>query len=238
MKNSILLLGLAFALFSCNSGNKESSTSVANHASKQVNSNSNVDSYKCLEEFKEDYEKLLTKEEMASVHYINFETAKVNLSQGSYGSHEYSWPSDRPDMIQEISGMKMQLPDNNLIGVSNLSFISGTRNLQADKDSFDMGYKQLSEQELEKIEENLSKQSEEVKKTGKDMMKIRNSRSWEYIEDTGNSAWYKWNDKYGGELAVLAGKANFTVKSKINEDPEENKKIAIKLAHLILQKCQ
>lgn len=239
MKKSVLLFGLVFVLFSCNSGNKESSSSSSESDDKKeiANTTSSENSYKCLGEFQENYEKLLTKEEMAKVHPIDFDAAKVNLSQGSYGNHEYSWPSDRPELELEVSGMKINMPDDNMMGVSNLSIISGNRDLQSDTSTFNMGYKQLSDEELEMIEKNLSKESEEIQKTGKDMMKVRAKRSWDFVKGTGNSAWYKWNEKYGGELSVLAGKAKFTIKSKVSNDPEQNRIIAVKLAELVLEKC-
>lgn len=237
MKKSMYLLGIALVLFSCNSGNKETSDSVSDDATGTVNKSAEGNSYDCLKQFQEDYSKLLTKEEMASVYPFKFDEAKVDLSPGNYGSHIYSWPSDRPDVEQEISGMKIKGPDYNTMGVTMLSFYSNDKDMQSTRDYFDMGYKQLSEKELKQIDENLEKQDEEIKNTGKDMMKIRANRSWEFVDGTGNSAWYKWNERWGGELAVLAGKATFNIKVKVSEDPDENRGIAEKLAEMILEKC-
>lgn len=237
MKKSVLLLGLVFALFSCNSGNKESSSSASDEDSDKVSVNSSAKTYRCLEEFQDNYEKLLTKEEMAQIYQIDFDSAEVDLSSGTYGKYEYSWPSDRPDLEYEMSGMKIKGADKNLMGVSMLSFNSDKSDMNANKDHFDMGYKELSNDELKKIEENLSKQSDEVQKTGKDMMKVRAKRSWEFVDGTGSSAWYKWDDRYGGEMVVLAGKAKFTVKVKVSDDPSQNKGLAMKLAEMVMQKC-
>lgn len=235
MKKSALLVGIALILFSCNSGNKESSSSGEN--SQMASKSSDGNSYDCLKPFVEDYSKLLTKEDMASVYAIDFENAKVKLSTGNYGEHIYSWPSDRPDKDYGTSAMKIIGPDNNTMGVSLLSFYSDESDLNSSRDNFEMGYKQLSEAELNQIEENLSKQKDEVKEAGKDFMKVRAKSSWEFVEGTGSSAWYKWSQKFGGELAVLAGKAKFNIKVKVSEDPEENRELAKKLAEKILDKC-
>ncbi|MEO8933913.1 MAG: hypothetical protein ABI295_06355 [Xanthomarina sp.] len=228
MKKIAFLTGIAFVLFSCNSGNKESSDR------NKINSKS----YDCLKKFEEDYAQLLTKEEMASIYPIDFDKSKVELRSGSYGQHMYRWPSNRPDFDLEISGMKMKNPDQNTMGVKRLSFYSDKSDLKSTIETFNMGYKELSEEELARIQANLDKQSDEVKETGKDLMKVRGKRSWDFVEGLGSSAWYKWNEKYGGELAVLAGKANFNIIIKTSSDPNENRELAVKLAEKVLEKCK
>lgn len=235
MRKMICLTGMALMLFSCNSNNKESSTE-----SKTDNASSKADgkSYNCLQKFMDDYSLLLTKDEMNAVHPIDFNVAEVELRSGSYGQHMYQWPSDRPTFTMEMSGMKMQLPDQNTIGVKNLSFYSDKSDMKSTIATFDMAYKELSEKELEKIQANLDKQSDEIKSTGEDLMKVRAKRSWDFVEDLGSSAWYKWNEQWGGELVVLAGKANFNIIVKISNDPNENKEVAKKLAEKVLAKCK
>ncbi|MGB3343950.1 MAG: hypothetical protein WBA61_08570 [Aequorivita sp.] len=232
MKNSVLLLGLAFALFSCNSGNKKLSTTVSDE--KKASSG---ETYDCLKPYQDEYDKLLTEEDMADVYLFDFDAAEVELTSGSYGNLRYSWPSDRPELEFEVSGMKMKGADDNFIEVSKLSFYSGDGDLQSHRDYFDMGFKELSDEELKAIDENLSKQSDEVQKTGKDMMKVRAKRIFEFVDGTGSSAWYKWDETYGGELVVLAGKATFYINVKISDDPKENREIAEKLAEKVLAKC-
>ena len=61
--------------------------------------------------------------------------------------------------------------------------------------------------------------------------------SWEFVEGLGSSAWYKWDETYGGELAVLAGKAKFYIVIKISDDPKENRELAKKLAEKVIAKC-
>lgn len=238
MKKTVLLVGLVFMLFSCNSGNKESSATQSDDTSNQVNQKSNSTSFDCLKKFEDDYSALLTKEEMTSVHTIDFDNAKTNLRSGSYGEHSYVWPSDRPTFFMEISGMKMELPDQNTIGIKNLSFSSGKLDMASAIETFDMGYKQLSDKELEQIHKNIEKQQDgEIKSTAEDLMKHRVKSSWEAVKGLGSSAWYKWNENYGGELVVLAGSAQFTIITKISSDPDENRKLAKQLAEKVLAKC-
>ena len=232
MKNSILLLGFAFALISCNSGEKKSSPSDSDDKNTSF-----YKTYDCLKPYQDAYEKLLTREDIASVYPVDFDTAEIESTSGSYGNLRYTWPSDRPEMEFEVIGRKMTGADNNFIEVSKLSFYSDDGDLESHRDFFDMGFKELSEKQLKAIDENLSKQSEEVQKTGKDMMNVRARRSYEFVDGTGNSAWYKWNETYGGELVVLAGKANFYLNVKISNNSKENRAIAEKLAEKILEKC-
>lgn len=233
MKKTVFLAGLGFLLFSCSTedttasvGSSETSTTKGQELDCQL-----------LEKFKEDYSGLLTKEDIASVYAVDFSKAKEKLRSGSYGEYSFSWPSDRPDLIMESSGMKFNIPDNNTIGIKTFSYSTSDKDMKSMIATFDMGYKKLSEEELDKINKNLEKQEEEVKSTGEDMMKIRGNKGWEFIEGLGSSAWYKWNEKYGGELAVLAGKAKFYIIIKISDNPQENRDLARKLAEKVIAKC-
>lgn len=237
MKKMVFLGGMVFVLFSCNSGKKEASDVSSDSKTEKVSSKSDGKPNDCLKEFKDDYSALLTKEEMTSVYPIDFEEADQELRSGSYGQHIYQWPSDRPTFTMDVSGMKMELPDENTIGIKNLSFYSDKTEMKSVIATFDMGYKQLSDKELERIQENLAKQDDEVKKTGGELMELRAKRSWSFVEGLGSSAWYKWNDQWGGELVVLAGKAKFTILAKISNDPDENQELAKQLAERVIAKC-
>src|SRR5690606_18641518 len=125
LKRLRFLAGIAFGLFSCRAGKKEGSTTISEGDSEQTSRGAKGKSFNCSQDFQEDYSKLLTKEEMASIYPIDFKNAKVDLSSGSYGSHIYSWPSDRPDVEQVISGMKIKGRDFNTMGVALLSFYGG-----------------------------------------------------------------------------------------------------------------
>lgn len=236
MKNLALLVSVVFLLFSCNSGNKESS-SASDDSKETTSKSSDTKAYDCLEKYVEDYSGLLTKEDMISVHPFDLDEAKVELSAGNYGSHIYSWRSDRPEIEHKVSGMKMMLADMNTMGVALLSFASPDNDMKSIRSNFDMAYKQLSDAELKQIDDNLNKQKDDIKETGKKMMKARGKSSWEFVDGLGNSAWYKWNDRWGGELAVLAGRAKFYIRLKVSDDPDENRVVAEKLAEKVLEKC-
>ena len=119
-----------------------------------------------------------------------------------------------------------------------LSFISEDSDLKSAVGTFDMAYKELSDEELKRINENLAKENDEIKKTGEEMMKVRGKSSWDFVEGLGSSAWFKWNDQYGGDLAVMAGRAQFNIVIKVNDTPADNRKLAVKLAEKILAKCE
>lgn len=233
MKKMTCLAGLVVILFSCNSGNKESS----NASSENKSEKSSAKSYDCLKDHEDDYAALLTKEEMASVYTIN-DKAKVALRSGSYGEHIYQWDSDRPAFTMEVSSMKIDVPDQNTIGIKNLSFRSDKSDLNSIIGTFDMGYKQLSDKEIDQMSKNLEKADDEIKKTGQDLLKLRAKSSWEAVDNLGSSAWYKWSDQWGGELVVLAGRAQFTILTKISSDPDENKELTKQLAEKVLAKCK
>lgn len=236
MKKMTFLAGIVFVMFACNSGNKESSGATSDGNNKVSNKESGK-TYNCLKKYQDDYKGLLSKEEIASVYPVDFDKAEEELRSGSYGEYIYQWPSDRPSFTMEVSGMKMELPDQNTIGIKMLSFSSDDIGLKSIKGTFDMGYKELSDAELEKIQANLDKQNEETQKTGKKLMKKRTKMKFDFVDGLGSSAWYKWNENYGGELAVLAGRAKFNIVTKISSDPEENKQVAKKLAEKVLAKC-
>lgn len=231
MRKTVLLTGLAFGMLSCGSSDQKSTENLAETPKEKLKT------YDCLNDFESNYNLLLTKEEMNEVYPIDFENAKEELNPGGYGSYVYTWASDRPSFPIEISGFKMDVPDQNTIGIKMLSFKSKDISLDNAIEIFDMGYKDLSEKELEQINENLSKQDDEIKETGQEMMAVRAKSSWEAVPNLGSSAWYKWDEKYGGELVVLAGRASFTIVIKISQNTEENKKLAVELAQKVLMKC-
>lgn len=231
MKKTAILVGVVFLLFSCSSGEKGSSEADS------TNSTNSGKSYDCLKEFEDNYGGLLSQEEITAVYPVDFDNAKEELRSGSYGEYIYTWPSDRADMNLEISGMNVSVPDQNIIGVKMLSFYSDDTELKSARATFDMGYKELSDQELKQIQDNLSKQSDEIKESAEGFMAVRNKRVWDAVDGLGSSSWYKWNENYGGELVVLAGRASFTVVMKTSKDPDANRKMAIKLAEKVLAKC-
>src|SRR5690606_38673605 len=91
----------------------------------------NTDSYDCLENLKDDYVSLLSKDEMQAIYPIDFENATHELRTGNYGEHIYQWPSDRPNLAIEVSNMKMDLPDKNTMGLKNFTYKSNQKDLKS-----------------------------------------------------------------------------------------------------------
>lgn len=236
MKKSLFFAGVALLLFSCNSSNSANSEGESGGTTSMSKANAEV--YDCLQDFSKAYELLLTKDEINSVYPVDFTQTEETLRSGSFGEYSYRWPSDRPNIDLVVSGMEFSSPDHNLIGVKGLSFSSDKLDFKSIRETFDMAYKELSEEELAKIQENLDKQNKEIKEAGKGFMEARARTSWDFVEGVGSSAWYKWNEDYGAQLAVLAGRAKFNIEIKISNDPEENRVLAKKLAEKVLAKCE
>lgn len=229
MKKIILTIGIAIVAFSCTSDKKKSKEEgIQKEAGK---------TYDCLRDFEDKYDELITLEEMASVYAFNQEEAKVAVSNRSYGHHTITWPSNRPDMTLNVAGRDMTLPDQNSMSVAVLNFFPDNLKIGEARNRFDMGYKKLSQEELDLINKNLEKTPEENKEINKDLMDARTKMNYAFIDNIGSSAWYKWNKNYGGELAVLAGRSKFSVRIKISRDSVENLELSKKLAMLIVEKC-
>ena len=238
MKKLVFYTGMAFFFFSCNSGKKESSDSNLDDNTDQVSGMESNNSYDCFKKLEDDYSLLLSKDEMASVYKIDFDNAQNELRSGSNGENMYQWPSDRPDYSLEISGIKRELPDENLMGVKNLSFYANNNDAQATIASFNRSYTELSKEELDKLKVSIEKEQEEGNTSGDDLMTFRAEGNWSFVEGVGSSAWYQWNEQLGGELAVLSGNAGFTIISKISNSPDENQELAKKLAEKVNAKCK
>lgn len=233
MKNFILPLVVGIITSSCNSNQKNSDSS-----DKDI-STTNIEKYDCLQKYEEDYAALITKEEFASVYPFDVDSVEEDLRnqpQG-YGHYTLQWKSGRPDKEMVISGIAVPIPDQDMMSVNMLSTVSDSKDMEGVKNLFDRGYKKLSDEELAEIDKNLDKASAEVGETGKKLMEARKNRNYDFIEGLGNSAWYRWNENTGGELAVLAGNMKFLIRTKVGEDPKENERISKQLANIILKKC-
>lgn len=229
MKKVILSLSILAFLASCNSNTDRQS-------SKNEGVSDSQSTFNCSSKFQEDYSSLLSGEEMAAIYSFDLQNAKHNITSGAYGENIYSWTSDRPEITHEVSGMKIKAPDMNSMGIALVSYYDKD-DLKKNKEYFDRGYKTLSDSELKEIDKNLESQDESVREAGKGLMETRKKSNWEAVDGVGNSAWFKWNDVYGGELAVLAGTMKFYIRLKVSEDSNENLEIAKKLAKKAISKC-
>lgn len=229
MKKTILIITIAAMAFSCSSDKKKSEEGDTAKTSSN--------SYDCLLKYEDKYDALLTVDEMASVYSFNPQEVEVDVSNRSYGHHTVKWPSDRPDMTLKVAGMDMTLKDENSLSVAVLSYFSKDLKLDEAKNQFDRGYKKLSAQEIDEINKNLEKTPEENREINKDLMDARTKMNYAFVDNLGSSAWYKWNKNYGGELAVLAGRTKFNIRTKISKDSLENLEVSKKLAQVIIEKC-
>jgi hypothetical protein len=61
--------------------------------------------------------------------------------------------------------------------------------------------------------------------------------TYEPVNDLADRAYWKWNDTYGLELAVLSGAAHFTIKTKVTAHADTTLDAAVNLAKEVLAKC-
>lgn len=230
MKKIILIIGIGIIIFSCKSDKKESEEVLAQEEVENTQD--------CLERFDNKYDELLTREELISVYPFNNEDVKVDVSNRSYGHHTITWPSNRPNMNMKVAGREMNLPDENFLSVAVLNFYSQNLTPNDLIKRFDRGYKNLTENELEEINKNLADLPEENKQINQELMDARSKMDYAHVENIGQSAWYKWNENYGGELAVLLGRAKFDIRVKISKDSIENLDLSKKIAMIIVEKCR
>lgn len=233
MKKLICAIGAFAFIIACDSATSGASDTVESTSKKEKTS---TKSFECLMEFENDYSKLLSKEDMNDVFTIGTEDAEEDNREGSYGEYTYSWLSDRPNLEVEISGMKMKFPDRNKMGIALLSSYSS--DLKDPISQFDIAYRALSDEEIEEMKARIAESDDaDVREIGGEFADIRGEMAWQKVDDVGSSAWYKWDDTYGGELAVLAGYTTFYIRLKISADPNKNLEIAKELAKKVLEKC-
>lgn len=233
MKKITLILGIACMVISCTSDKKKSEALEGDGIE-----NKSSEKYACLEDYENRYDELASLNDMASVYPFEDQDYEVDLSNRSYGNHTITWPSDRPNLDLEVAGTKMNLPDQNSMSVAVLTTYPEDLSLEEVRKRFEMGYKELTQEELEQINKNLEKVEGEVGETGKKLMDVRQKMNYAKIDNIGTSAWYKWSDSYGGELAVLGGRTKFDIRIRISSDSVQNLEYSKKLAMLILGKCK
>lgn len=196
----------------------------------------------CLSNKFKSYEEMLTLDDIASIHQIDKNKVKVNSSGGLdvYGSTYYNWESNRP-AIPHPSNPAFVLPDNNSIGITNLNQYENFSTMDEIVSNFEFAYKELSDEDLKYINENVEKEmagkSKEDKKNAESLMNARKEQGYNKVEGLGNSAYWRFHNKNGGNLVVLHHDESFKIDIKISDNPEENLNIAKALANKILLKC-
>lgn len=189
------------------------------------------------------YEQLLPLSEVSALlalDDIKIRTKSIDRKD-QYGNCYYFWASDRPDVPSRLS-VHVQLPDENFVGISGLHAYGAHLSLQDALENFEMGYKQLNDDELSRIEKNMEKhledKSDEEKRAVEDLVELRKHTAYGKVNHLGQSAFWKFSTKNGGELVILWGKEQFTVFTKISHDEPENLALAKKLVQTVMDRCQ
>lgn len=237
MKNTIFLFALTLLLVACNSKSDNQATDNTSNAPSENTVSSK--SYDCLEDYLEKYDELLSQADITSVYSDPLDDVKEKLSGGNYGEHILSWNSDRPMQTISVAGREMEFNDMNRIGVENLSFLKKDADLVSARETFDFGYRPLSPEQIANLEERVAAAAEDdnVKDVGLSALQARAKFHYEFVDNLGTSAWYQWTGSEGGELVIMAGRAKFAILTKVSNDPNENKDLAVKLAKIVLSKC-
>lgn len=192
------------------------------------------------------YEDLLTKADVARHVTIDEASykAKVSATKGKYGYCEYRWASDRPDLEIEVAGQTIKGPDMNLVKLTKLDFYTDSVLKLYSKESaialFDEGYKKLSQQQYDELLENLKKEYANRPtefEQAKGFLDQRMKFAYETVSQLGDRAYWKWHDRYGIELVVLAGATYFTLETKISQQAGTSLDVAVKFAKEVLAKC-
>jgi len=242
MKKVMVSMLSMFLLASCSSvSSNEDSRSPILEVSGIMNLSRMAKVTDCLEAKNYEYSKILSQEDILKYYKVNFSRTKSSCgeTEGEYGSCIYTWKSGRPNLILEISGSIIKVPDDNSLGIKMLSFYYGSKEEIVSK--FDMSYKDLSKKEVDVISTNLEESytNHEKLEEARSFMEIREENNkYELIEDLGSRAYWKWGNKYGGELVVLTGEASFTIVTKISEDRGENLELAKQLAGEVIGNCE
>ncbi|NLO69982.1 MAG: hypothetical protein GX102_03360 [Porphyromonadaceae bacterium] len=242
------LLAIAATISCTGSKNEssESSTSTVSVKTDKTNNKAVIDAAKCFIAMDYDYEKLLTKEDVAKHTSIDEASFKKDVSptHGEYGSCTYTWDSDRPDISMTTSGMTFNLPDQNLATVKSLK-IHNEDDLKLYNQSdvislFETAYKKMSRQEYDemiaRLESEYANDPDRLNQA-KGFADARMNLDYGPVDNLGERAYWKWSDKFGIELVVLQGAVQFIIAAKTSSSAETSLPVAINLAKEVLSKC-
>lgn len=225
---------LPFFLTACNSGNDS-----AESAGQQTGSGK-VSPVNCLKQADYDYASLLSKATVQELYPLDQASVKTDAitGQGEYNSIYYQWPSDRPG---QPSGLGVDFPDENFIGLGAAQPYNEKLDRQGVSKEFDRHFKALTDAQVKQMEADIDKkqanESEETRALSKKMIGARKDMGFEPVAATGHGAYWRFSKKNGGELAVLNGNEKFSVYVKVSLDPDENLKLAKKVAAAVIKKC-
>lgn len=235
MKQIAVIVSLCF-FFSCKNEGTQSKEQELGVASKSISLN-------CLGSLDYTYTQLLPVENLAELLGLSINDFEIKTTdrKDQYGNAYYFWKSDRPEVQSPVSE-HIFLPDDNFVGISNLSAYNSEMKSAEILDAFDRAYKVLSDEELAQIEENLNQhlegKSDEERKSVEGLVEARQNSTFQEIENMGDLAYWKFNLENGGELVTLYGNEKFSIHVKINHNADENLRIAKNIAKKVLEKCK
>lgn len=223
--------------FACNNaqGNRDTSP-LGNNISKNKEKN-------CLTKKDLFYQELLKLKDVAELISLPESDFKVKSTdrKDEYGDVYYSWKSDRPDLPNALS-VHVMIPDNNFIGFSSLNAYDDDLTDIKVLETFEIGYKQLSEAELDAINKNAERHLEgktaEEKEAVAGFLEVRKNFNYEKIENFATSTFWRFSEEKGGELIVLSGNEKFKISVKINHNADENLALAKQIAEKVLSLCK
>jgi hypothetical protein len=241
MRNLLLKTGAFAILLSSSCLYEGASSPTRNSRDNNSSSKAELKVSNCLESFNYDYVRMLTIDDIVKNHDVG-DLLKVEIKdgevKGEYGSVTYIWPSGRPDIQTKINTIVMGVPDPNSVILKKLAFYDNSS--EETVEHFSRSYEYLSTKELKEVNVNLEKNfgdDPERLAQAKSLMKSRESMNFELIEGIGTRAYWRWGDKFGGELVSLIGRSKFTVITKVSIDSSENLELAKRLALEVINKC-
>lgn len=255
-----LVASIFLALASCseNKGKKSGSdnidleSAIENAESRRKADPNASGGNKCLLGYQVKYDQLLSEEDVVTATGFSKDVMATKnntaLKNPEYHSFEYKFKNGRVSESGITKGIAM--PD--VIAVSSIKAISLS--------AFENTYKAIADEEIqvakdalkdategksgdaeadEAVEkaEKLNVSKEQVNEIASGMMDVMKevSRGYRIVDNLGDAA--RWN-LVSNELYVLQNGVQFVILSDINDNNETNKSVAIKLAKIILNKCQ
>jgi len=256
-----LIASLFLALASCsenkgkksNSDNVDLESAIENAESRRKADPNASGGNKCLLDYQSKYDQLLSQEDVITATGFSKDVMEVKnnkaLKNPEYHSFEYKFKNGR---VSKKTGITQGLALPDVVKIESIKAISLS--------AFENTYKAISDEETQvakdvlndategksgdaeadaavKKAEELNVSKEQVKKTGGKILDVIKevSKGYRVVENLGDAA--RWN-VVSNELIVLQNGVQFIILCDVNDDNETNKSVAIKLAEIVLNKCQ
>lgn len=229
---------IGITLVGCTQSNKVSKTQDAETVASKV---PDTKSTACFEQYKTNFDKMLTKDEILAQYPVDFDKAELTSSASKkyspYNENIYYWDGD-PNRAERLVVMGKDMGSKSYgIGVRYLDFYDEDEEFPVKRFT---ATHSLTEEDKAKAREALDKEADKEgsatsKKTKK---KVANSIisgiKFTPVDGVGDAA--VW-DHQSGSLVVLKGRATFEVLVDVSDDHDKNLDLAKKFAKTILAKC-